>query len=170
MLSLVSSCSVHISMKHRFSIKCSQKLRLGVTSTFLIACLSPIESEMETSTDILHFCALARGATYSKEDPGSSWRSISTTSLGDQSTFSSEAGESSGTRSARLPRTRYEAHDISMHNTSKGPTSASTKYKSQRSKLSRASTVCIRMRIERHNYVQKKVVLTTPSCRLPHFH
>ena len=152
------------------SIRYSQPfLLLGVTSTLLIACLSPMESELETSMDFLHICTLARGAIYYNEEPGSSWRSISTTSLGDQSNFSSEAGESSGNLSLRQ---QQALRQVTMMNTSKGSASlnlATTNFKSQRNKLSRASTVCIEHGIGYYKCTEM-FQLTTPTCRLLHFH
>jgi hypothetical protein len=112
-----------------------------------------MESEMETSTDILHICALAKGTTYFRDEQGSSSRSISTTSLGDQSIFSSEAGEFSGSLSLRLHQTMQQVNDTFMNHANQNLSSfdrVATKRKSQRSKLSRASTVCIQLHIERY--------------------
>jgi hypothetical protein len=140
---------------------------LGFTSALLIACLSPMESEMETTNDFLHTCVLAREATYFKEGLGISLRSISTTSLGDQSSFLSEAGQSIGTMSSHIQQTRHPVEETMMNanNGSASLGAAVTKWKSQRSKLSRASTVRTQQRLGYHD---KDIKLTTPFRRLLH--
>jgi len=116
-------------------------------STIIVGCVSPVESEMEHSMDVLRLVAMATKATYIKESSDSSLDINSAESDSAKSnisiTDSSSTDDAGGSALSSLQKTLKQAERTAKNaqETSTSLDAAAKRWRSHRHKLSRESTV-----------------------------
>lgn len=119
-------------------------LVVGVATTIIIGCVSPLESEMEHSTDLLRLVAMATKATYFRDDSnGNRGKEDREGSEEDQSNSSSILDPGSVLSSLQSTLHRAELAAKSAQESSESLEAAATKWRSHRRMPTRESTVSI---------------------------